>query len=79
MDDARKMSQLYVGAFTIDVDGGAKPAETIMFGNRYGVMQATVEHELGAVPNLVALCDEIATYEGFPWRLLNPPSSFIWP
>jgi hypothetical protein len=30
-----------------------------------------MEHELGAVPHLVTLCDEIATYEGFPWRLLK--------
>ena len=41
-----------------------------MAGIRYGVFQATVEHEVAAVPNLIRLCDEIATEKGWKWRLL---------
>jgi hypothetical protein len=70
MSNNRKIKELYVGAFTVAVNESS-PAETILFGNRYGVLQATIEHELGAVPHLISLCDEIATYEGFPWRLLK--------
>ena len=64
------MSRLYVGAVSVPMDDEGHTAETVMAGVRYGVYQATVEHEVAAVPNLVRLCDEIATTKGLSWRLL---------
>ena len=67
---AERISELYVGAFAIPLDGDVL-AENIVIGIRYGVFQATVEHHLGAVPKMIEMCDEIARDKGWDWRLLR--------
>jgi len=55
-----RVTELYVGLFGIDRGDGILE-ETIMFGVKDGKMQATVEHNLAAVPNMLELCDAIMT------------------
>lgn len=68
-DNIERITGLYAGVFAIPLEGGVV-AENIMFGARYNILQATVEHHAGAVPNMIRLCDEIAADKGWRWRLL---------
>lgn len=65
-----EMKEVYVGAIAVP-DGAGGAVETIVFGRRQNVMQATVEHTPGAVPALIQLCDEIVKHKGFDYRLLK--------
>ena len=69
-DQIDRVSELYVAVFAIPI-GDDVIAENIVFGARYGTLQATVERHVGAVPNMINLCDEIASDKGWPWRLLR--------
>ena len=72
----RKIKELYVGAFTIPDQQGMETAETILNGFRHmedGSVQirGSFEHELSALPALIAYCDYLADKLGCKWRLLK--------
>lgn len=63
-----KISRVYLGAFRI-VDEKTD-AETIMAGTYKEYVRATVETEPGAVPSLIAMCNDLSKNYNLEWRLL---------
>ena len=68
--NVERITELYAGVFTVPLNEDVK-AENLLIGIRYGVAQATVEHHVGAVPDMINLCDEISNDKGWQWRLLR--------
>lgn len=75
-NQVEEIETVYVGAITLNLSGHLY--EVIVFGMKDGMLQSSVEHDPGALPNLVDMCEALVgighTMDGIPvvgYRILK--------